>query len=150
MSFKLRKKSNLPTNPSAVVLSNESQELYAETRAAYFDRFQPADQVEADLVDRIVAIQWRLDRVVAMEAASINLAMKAAAQTAAETMGAVDGVTRAALAVQALEGPEGLTSSLLRSEASLSARYHNAVDHLLSLQGRRRTREELEKMQERT
>ena len=150
MSFKLRKKSNLPNNPSAVVLSNESQELYAETRAAYHDRFQPADQVESDLVDRIVAIQWRLDRTVAMEAAGINLAMKAGAQAISESMGTVDGVTRAALAIQALEGPEGLNGILLRSEASLSARYHNAVDHLLAIQSRRWTREENEKMQERT
>jgi len=122
MSFKLRKKSNLPTNPSAVVLSNESQELYAETRTAYFDRFQPADQVEADLVDRIVAIQWRLDRVIAMEAGSINPAMKIGAPAVAETMGAVDPITRAAVALQTLEGPEGIAGALLRAEASLATR----------------------------
>lgn len=98
MSYRSRKLAEQYSAMSAVVLSNESPELYAQIRAAYFDRLRPADQVEADLVDRIVSYQWRLQRTAAMETAAINMAMSAGAEAVAGMIGEVDGVTRAVIA----------------------------------------------------
>jgi len=46
----------------AVVLGDESQEAYDALLAAYTDRFQPADQVELDLVESMTLSRWRLRR----------------------------------------------------------------------------------------
>jgi hypothetical protein len=51
----------------AIVLPSESQEDYEALRAAYQERFQPADQVELDLVESMAASRWRLRRVANIE-----------------------------------------------------------------------------------
>ena len=140
MSFRLRKHSPAAAAaelPSAAVLSNESQKLYAEIRAGYRASFQPADQVEADLVDRIVACQWRLLRTVAMETAAINLAMSKGAERFADTYGQLDPVTRAALAIHSIECSSASLTQLQRAESLLSKRYRETLLQLLSLQAKR-------------
>ena len=47
---------------SAVVLSHESQEEFALLQERYYQRFHPASQPEADLVDQMIAATWRLRR----------------------------------------------------------------------------------------
>ncbi len=47
----------------ALVLSNESEAQFEALMQTYIDRFQPQDHVEMDLVDQIVAAQWRLRRI---------------------------------------------------------------------------------------
>jgi hypothetical protein len=45
-----------------LVLSTESKHQFEELEKAYYARFQPANGVEADLVDDMVAARWRLRR----------------------------------------------------------------------------------------
>jgi len=51
----------------AVVLRDESQEAYDALLAAYTERFQPADQVELDLVESMAVSRWRLRRIATIE-----------------------------------------------------------------------------------
>ena len=54
-------------NSATVVLPHEDRAAFESLRQSYFDRFQPADQFEADLVERLAATTWRLNRVTQME-----------------------------------------------------------------------------------
>jgi len=54
-------------NSATVVLPHEDRAAFERLRQSYFDRFQPADQFEADLVERLAATTWRLNRITQME-----------------------------------------------------------------------------------
>jgi hypothetical protein len=47
---------------NAIVLPHECRASYDELRNHYLRRFDPADQIEVDLVDQYVAAEWRLRR----------------------------------------------------------------------------------------
>src|ERR1051326_6466091 len=53
----------------AILLTNENPEAYAKLAAAYYEKFQHADDVECDLVDQMVIATWRLSRDWSNEAA---------------------------------------------------------------------------------
>lgn len=58
-----------------VLLSNEDEEEFHNVRDQYFQRFQPIDCVEVDLVHKLVAATWRERRVTAMETALFEVEM---------------------------------------------------------------------------
>ena len=141
MSVRLRKKpagsAAAAHPPSAAVLSTESQAFYAELREGYLAAFAPVNQVEEDLVDRLVACQWRLQRTVTMETAAINLAMRDGKHRFTELYGSISQVTHAALAIHVIESTSGSLSALHRDEARLAKRYGEALRQLLRLQAKR-------------
>lgn len=51
----------------AIVIPGEDPEEFARFHADFCARLQPADAVEALLVDRVVACAWRLQRIVRIE-----------------------------------------------------------------------------------
>jgi hypothetical protein len=51
-----------------VVLADESGEKYEELRRNLYEELDPGSQLESLLVNRLVAVQWRLARVPALEA----------------------------------------------------------------------------------
>lgn len=51
-----------------MLLSTEDPIAYVEHIKYYVERFQPADPVERDLVDRLIAASWRDKRMDSMEA----------------------------------------------------------------------------------
>ena len=55
------------TAAKAIVLSNESQDEFEALRESFMERFQPADAVEAGLVESMVVSRWRLLRIAAIE-----------------------------------------------------------------------------------
>jgi hypothetical protein len=57
----------------SIVLSNESKEDFEALRKIYYTRFQPADEVECDLVDDMVSARWRLRRASSLERVTIDL-----------------------------------------------------------------------------
>jgi len=57
----------------AVVLSNESKEDFEALRKTYYARYQPADEVECDLVDDMVSARWRIRRAVSLERVTIDI-----------------------------------------------------------------------------
>ena len=59
----------------ATVLANESQKDFDEVHLAYVQKFQPENGVEMDLVDQMVAAQWRLRRIWRMQTTALDLKM---------------------------------------------------------------------------
>ena len=59
----------------AILLTNENPEAYARLAATYYEKFQPADDVECDLVDEMVVAKWRQRRDWSNEAALFDLEM---------------------------------------------------------------------------
>jgi len=57
----------------AIVLTNESQQQFDELHQTYVDEFRPESGVEMDLIDQMVAAQWRLRRIWRMQTAALDL-----------------------------------------------------------------------------
>ena len=57
---------------AAIVLTTEDWPNYLQCRETYIRRFQPADDVELDLVEEMVAARWRMQRRWALESAAID------------------------------------------------------------------------------
>src|SRR5437868_11901654 len=64
-----------------VLLPTESAELFDENNASFFNKFQPADDVESNCVVDIAAANWRLGRANAMEKALFTMTMQEVAYT---------------------------------------------------------------------
>src|SRR5258705_8613078 len=47
----------------AIVLTNESQQRFDDLHHTYVQEFQPENGVEMDVIDQMVAAQWRLRRI---------------------------------------------------------------------------------------
>src|SRR5215469_11330190 len=58
-----------------ILLTSEDPELFQQLAAAYYEKFQPADDVERDLVDEMVIAKWRQRRDWSTEAALLDLEM---------------------------------------------------------------------------
>jgi hypothetical protein len=59
-----------------VLLSNESELDYEIHKTSYEQRFEPADHVERDVLDQLVAASWRLRRAWGMETTAFETAMQ--------------------------------------------------------------------------
>ena len=59
-----------------VLLSNESKPDYEIHKASYEQRFEPADHVERDVLEQLVAASWRLRRAWGMETTAFETAMQ--------------------------------------------------------------------------
>ncbi len=57
---------------SIVVLRNENPEGFQICLRSYFDRFQPADEHEVDLIYQLAACAWRLRRAVFIETYTLD------------------------------------------------------------------------------
>lgn len=93
-----------------VLLACEDPAEYDRLLAAYREFWQPATQPESDLVDDYVAARWRLNRTLALEAASIDLEMDRRRNADREKYTRIDEPTRCALAVHALIDTESKNS----------------------------------------
>jgi hypothetical protein len=117
-----------------IVLACESELLYQQKRDEYYRRFQPVDTTETDLVDQLVACQWRLQRIVALETAAINHAVEMQAALIDETYESIDVATRTMLAVKDVEAT---LTAYRRFEATLARQFHRALEQLRKLQDER-------------
>src|ERR1700682_4925148 len=58
-----------------IVLTGESHELFDELHQTYIETFHPTNGVERDLIDQMVASQWRLRRIWIMQTAALDMKM---------------------------------------------------------------------------
>lgn len=84
-----------------VLLANESREAFGDLMESYIAKFQPADEAERKIVNRLVAATWREQRMLAFEAATINLRMFHQQADIYQAFAVVDDATRGALAFAA-------------------------------------------------
>src|SRR3981081_2605014 len=63
-------------NAQTLVLGNESPDEFEKLLLSYIARWQPADAVEMDLVEEMVAAKWRQRRMWGVETAAYDLRME--------------------------------------------------------------------------
>jgi len=124
----------------AVVLSNEDPALFNLLLQSFLDRFQPADDPEFLLVERMAAAEWRLRRSWSVETALIDVAMVRGMEQIEATMEVVDETSRAALALEDL-AKERTLSNIQHQESRLERQYNRAATQLMQLQAARKSAE---------
>src|SRR3954454_16026994 len=100
----------------AIVLSNESQQKFEELHQTYVDEFQPQSGVEMDLIDQMVAAQWRLRRIWRMQTAALDLKMDQLDPEISKNFQQIDEPTRTAVAFTAMANGGHSLELLLRYE----------------------------------
>src|SRR5205085_10562468 len=117
----------------AIVLTNESQAQFDELHSSYIKEFQPENTVEMDLIDQMVAAQWRLRRIWRMQTAALDLQMDRQEAELAKSFQQIDQTTRATVAFTALANEEKSLELLLRYETAHTRMYQRALNMLLKL-----------------
>src|SRR4051812_677189 len=100
----------------AIVLSNESQSQFDDLHLTYVQEFQPESGVEMDLIDQMVAAQWRLRRLWRMQTAALDLKMDQQEGEIAHKFKQIDQATRTTVAFTALADEHNTLDLLLRYE----------------------------------
>ena len=121
-----------------VLLANESREDYDRVLNAYIARYQPVDEPERDLVGDIVAARWRLNRTLALEAASFDHEMDRQSAAVEDEYDIIDEETRCALALKALTDHGRALAHLSRHESRIRRSMARAIDELRTMQAERK------------
>ena len=116
-----------------IVLSNESQNRFDELHQTYIETFQPNNGVEMDLVDQMVASQWRLRRIWMMQTAALDLKMDQQEPEISKKFQQIDQATRLTVAFTTLANEEKSLDLLLRYETTYTRLYQRAMNTLTRL-----------------
>ena len=101
----------------AIVLTNESQAQFDDLHQTYVQEFQPESTGEMDLIDQMVAAQWRL-RSWRMQTAALDLKIFQQEAEIAKAFKQIDQPTRATVAFTAMANEEKALDLLLRYETT--------------------------------
>ena len=123
----------------SIPLANESESRCAEMLAAYTEHFQPANIVEQDLIEEMVAAKWRHRRALAFQNAALDLQMQKDEPKIEAEFESLDGETRQVLALANLS--PSLWQNMHRYEIAAARAYHRALKTLLQLQAGRQREE---------
>jgi hypothetical protein len=116
-----------------IVLTNESHPQFDELHLTYIETFQPANRVEMDLIDQMVASQWRLRRIWFMQTAALDLKMDQQDAEIAKKFHQIDQPTRLTVAFTTLANEEKSLDLLLRYETTYTRLHQRAMSTLLRL-----------------
>src|ERR1039457_1114748 len=108
-----------------VVVEGESHEGFEKTLTEYLERFQPADAVEFDIVEEMVAAGWRMRRAWAIETRLLT--------DCVDAQDPCDGTGRLAAAFNTMADSKAL-ALMHRYETRLHRVYQRALKNLLLLQ----------------
>jgi hypothetical protein len=106
-----------------LLINGESQEEFDTFREEYLADYQPQTRPQFDLVDQLVAARWRLNRVIALQNALMDIQMSRQQPEIDEEFESCGGGIRAAIAYQHLCDDSSGLESLHRHEARLSAEF---------------------------
>jgi len=120
-----------------VVLPHEDRSLFEELRASYIERFQPADQPEADLVETLASARWRLNRLVAIENKIFEKEMVFRDPDMTRQLRNMTQVEKLAWTFDHLANNGKSLQLLIRYEGSLNRTYERALKQLQLLQSTR-------------
>ncbi len=121
----------------AIVLTNESQQQFDSLHLTYVEEFQPGNGVEMDLIDQMVAAQWRLRRIWRMQTAALDLKMDQQEAEIVKKFQQIDQTTRVTVAFTALANEDKSLDLLLRYETAYTRIYQRALNTLLKLRRER-------------
>ena len=118
---------------TAVVLSNESESDFEKLLESYLAQFDPQSEIEASLVEQLVAARWRMERVWAIETSLLDLEMMEQEDAVDQKYESIDEVARTALAFRALCDNSRALNLLSRYESQFRRAGERILDSLLHL-----------------
>jgi hypothetical protein len=118
-----------------LTLTNESIGLFKHMLSSYFDLFQPANQMELDIVCDIAAARWRLRRIWRYQTAMLDVEMDKQAPEFEKRYATYDEDMRGAAAFSAVADNSKGYATALRTDIHLTRTYRRAVDDLRRLRG---------------
>src|ERR1700676_3927741 len=113
-----------------LILCNENQDQFLEMMNAYFQYWQPSNQVEVDLITEMVGARWRLRRTWRYETALLDLEMDDQAPAFEKRFQTYDEEMRGGLAFASLVDKSKGLSTALRFDIHLSRTFRKAIDEL--------------------
>ena len=122
---------------AAVVLTSEDWDSYLETRECYLRRFQPADEIELDLIEQMVAARWRQQRIWSIESSALDDELDAQRVEVDKNYEEITPDVRTWLAFKKLAGESAALALMNRYESRYVRQYHRALKALLELQANR-------------
>jgi hypothetical protein len=97
------------------------------------EEFQPENGVEMDLIDQMVAAQWRLRRIWRMQTAALDLTMDQQEKEIAQKFKQIDQATRATVAFTAMANEHKTLDLFLRYETAYTRMHQRAINTLFKL-----------------
>ena len=113
-----------------IVLTTEDPAEFDALRQGYYIRFQPADPVEADLVDRMVASQWVLCRAWKVETAALDHSMDVMHKEIKKTYTRIDHETVLYLGFKELSDNSTSLGNIQRYMTRLQRNFDRALAQL--------------------
>lgn len=131
-------KHGLSTNHFCL-LENESEEAYKKMVDSYVDTLQPANDLEASLVEEMINCRWKLNRAEVIEATLLDLSLATLEPKLPQFFTEISDTGKLALAYRdAVEVSKALTN-IERNIARLSRQFRHAHDKLIEIQDRRKS-----------
>ncbi len=122
---------------ATIVITTEDWPNYLACREAYIRRFQPADDIELDLVEEMVAARWRQQRMWAIESAALDDELDAQRADVDHTYTLITPDVRTALAFVKLADESRALALINRYESRYSRQFYRALKALKELQSNR-------------
>src|SRR5579862_7537225 len=117
-----------------VVLPHEDRNLFEQHRVSYMERFQPADQPEADLVETLVSSRWRLNRVPGIENKIFEEEMLRHSQDMEKEFCEMSDQEKLAWSFDHMANNSKSLQLLIRYDGSLNRIYERALKQVQALQ----------------
>jgi len=125
---------------SAILIEHESPDRFADLLNSLYADFQPSDNTERVLVEKMAVSHWRLMRLWAVEAARITHETRSQSKSTADEAPA----TRTMLALRSLDQKDRFPDSLGRQERRYDREYYSAMEALNRHRERKSTNEPIQ------
>ena len=125
------------TGEHFALLSNEDPNHFAIHENEFLQRFQPMDGVEYDLVQKLIIASWRERRIVAMEAALLEVEMARQDAGIEQEFTGITSAARQGLALSGATDTAVASGLLLRYASSARRAFESSLRTLRLLQGDR-------------
>src|SRR5215207_3795416 len=120
-----------------VLLSNEDPKVFIEHSCSFIDRYAPADYVERDLVNQMIAASWRLARISAIECSLTEIEMDVQSEKHDREFSYLDAHARQTLSMFGNVDKDTVGRMLQRYQSAAGRAYSRAFRMLKELQGDR-------------
>jgi hypothetical protein len=120
-------------NATSLVLGNESADEFEELFVSYIEYWQPANPVEMDLVEEMVAAKWRQRLMWAVETSSYELKMERQEAQVAKEFVRIHAAGRQCIAIDTLINESKTVTTYIRYESRMNRIYDRAFTRLQEL-----------------
>ena len=117
----------------AILLTNEEPEKFQTLAQGYYDKLQPNDDLERDLIDEMVISKWRQRRDWSCETALFDREMDHQTKDVNARFPNIDHASRYALAFKTLADESKAIQLVIRYETAHRNAFYKALNTLLKL-----------------